>query len=98
MMSDDIMTPGDQLALSLQRQIDAICDEFEARWLPPGNIPVEPLLDRVPVEARSRLLCELMRVERALRERHDLSIERSDHPPRAPGERPVNPWALLFSE
>ncbi len=51
------------LGLSRQRQIDSICDAFEAAWQAGQNPPSELFLARVPQLERMALLRELLRLE-----------------------------------
>jgi WD40 repeat protein/tRNA A-37 threonylcarbamoyl transferase component Bud32 len=49
----------EELPLTVTRQIDAICDEFEAALKLGGGVAIAPYLDRVEVPGRERFIKEL---------------------------------------
>src|SRR5262245_15423202 len=77
------------LSLSVLVQIDEICNRFEKSWKSGRKRRIEDYLQAAPPEARSRLLGELLALERALR------IDRGENPSfteylqRFPGEQAV---------
>ena len=65
--------------LGIKRQIDSICDEFEARWPTDGRNAIRSLIDRVAPEHRQQLLKQLVAVDVELRAREDETIVADDY-------------------
>ena len=65
--------------LGIIRQIDSICDEFEARWSKDSRNAIQSLLDRVAIEHRQQLLKQLVAVDVELRAREDETIVLRDY-------------------
>jgi tetratricopeptide (TPR) repeat protein/predicted Ser/Thr protein kinase len=68
-MTSPATTDGETLPLDDRKQIDAICDRFEARWREGERPDLSPFLDGATGPARARLFRELLALERELRQR-----------------------------
>jgi serine/threonine protein kinase/WD40 repeat protein len=58
-MSVDSHRVGDTLPLHLMRQVDALCDEFEASLRNGGGLSIDPFVERIDQPGRRTLLLEL---------------------------------------
>ena len=59
-MSVELHNADDVLPLRITRQIDALCDEFEAALRRGGGVAIEPYVGRVETPGREPLVKELM--------------------------------------
>lgn len=72
------------LPVDAARRLGAICDAFEDTWATPSQPSIEACLSQVEPPQRRELLCELLRIERELRdargEAWDLGVYRERFP------------------
>ena len=71
------------------RQIDRLCDQFEQEWKAGRRPRIEPLLEQVESAHRSRLLRELLQLERDYRQQANERVVLGDYQQRFPDYREV---------
>jgi hypothetical protein len=76
---------NDQASLDLARQIDQMCDRFEALWAAGDRPRAEDFVARQPVHLRGRLLLALLPLELELLAREGKSPSQADCRRRFPG-------------
>ena len=73
------MTADDRFELQKKRQIDVICDEFEAKWSNIGPTDIELWLNRIDAERRKQLLEQLLAIDVELRRNAKLTVLPKDY-------------------
>ena len=81
-----------------QRQVDALCDRFEDAWDEEEKPRIEDYLatSELPASRQPALLCELLKLERELRQQRDDSPTASQYLERFPGH--ANVVRAVFGE
>jgi serine/threonine-protein kinase len=92
----DTPRPPDPGSLQLDRQVDALCDRFEAAWAGGPRPVIEAYLSEVPEAARPALLYELARLEVSNRRRAGERPTRPEYRERFPLRQPW--WDALLDE
>jgi hypothetical protein len=88
-MSTDPETGSAALPLSLERQLNAACDRFEATWQAGGRPRIEDYLADCPAPAHPALLAELLALELDYRARAGEAAAPEEYRTRFPGHEAV---------
>ena len=84
-MPDPFSFDTQGLPLPAQRQIDAVCIEFEDAWKSGGRPDIEGFVRRLPESLRSPLFAELLLIELDYRRRQGDTPSVEEYQPRFPG-------------
>ncbi len=76
-----------QLPLSLEREIDALCREFERQWRAKEDPLIEEFVSRVGEEGRSAAIRELIAQEADMRQEAGETVEAEEYHERFPADR-----------
>jgi serine/threonine-protein kinase len=81
--------------MSVDTEIDVVCDRFEAEWQAGRRPQIEAYLGEVPESARPHLLRELLRVDIAYRMQHGETLLPQDYQSRFPEKASLIATLLL---
>ncbi len=79
--------PDTELSLSLEREIDVICREFERQWRAKEEPRIEEFVERVRNEGRSAALTELIAQEADMRQAAGESVKADQYHKQFPANR-----------
>jgi serine/threonine protein kinase len=87
MLSDADFDLTAEFDVELERQIDAVCGQFERHWREKRAPRIEDFLDQIPAAGRERGLCELIATEVDLRRAAGEAVNIDSLLPRFPRQR-----------
>src|SRR5262249_5452043 len=97
MSNDDFELPR-ELDVDLERQIDAVCTQFEQQWRSGQAARIEDFLEQIPGVGRDRGLCELLALEFELQRESGEAVDIAGYLDRFLDKQPLVRKAFALAE